>query len=34
MDEKEKTIKELTFQVEKLKNQIKEIKAKKKYGLV
>ena len=30
MDEKEKTIKELTFQVEKLKNQIKEIKAKKK----
>lgn len=34
MDEKEKTIKELTFQVEKLKNQIKEIKTKKKYGLV
>jgi adenine-specific DNA-methyltransferase len=34
MDEKEKTIKELTFQIEKLKNQIKEIKAKKKYGLV
>lgn len=34
MDEKEKTIKELMFRIEKLNNRIKELKENKKYGLV